>query len=105
MLANNHYRLPVRRYILELFDVNLDDRTVCEMMLIGEELKARSNRDDRQETCFGNAIDTMILGGKIISGAEGGDTDDEADSIIHEEGVKIELKFLTPLLQVRGFVC
>lgn len=103
MIANNHYRLPVRRYILELFDVNLDDRTVCEMMSVGEELKSRSNREEGEEVTGGDAFDAIILGGKLSAGAEGEFTDDEES--IPDEGVKIELKFLSPLLQVRGFVC
>lgn len=99
MLANHHYRLAVRRYIIELFDVALDDRTALEIMNAGEELKARHLEE---ETTVKLPV-KMAAVDAILEGIEGEFTDDDESSL--EEGATVmPLQILAPLLTIRGFI-
>jgi large subunit ribosomal protein L17e len=40
VISSQHYRLPVRRYILELFDVKLDDNVVTQMASYEQDVEA-----------------------------------------------------------------
>lgn len=97
MLANHHYRLAVRRYIIELFDLALEDRTALEIMSAGEELKARRVEEGEGRGLVGmEAVD-------VLEGIEGEFTDDDEESVDEKKTV-IPLQVFVPLLTVRGFV-
>ncbi|KAH8913277.1 hypothetical protein BT69DRAFT_271879 [Atractiella rhizophila] len=51
-LGDHHYRLPVRRYILELFDVPIDQEGTAAIMAAGEKLREQKKKegDSRRPT-------------------------------------------------------
>lgn len=109
MLANHHYRLPVRRYVIELFDIALDDRTAEAIMAAGEDLKARQLDEKEGEVGRGEGWKppTMDKAVKVIlDGIEGGfsDEDDDDESSLEEGTTVIPLRVLQPLLTIRGFL-
>ena len=40
VISSQHYRLPVRRYILDLFDVKLDDNVVTQLVAYEQDVEA-----------------------------------------------------------------
>lgn len=99
MLSTYHYRLAVRRYVLELFDISLDDRTAQEISAAGEDLLARSVEGEDQQAW---ALPS-VAGALMMDGIEGDFTDDE-ESSPDEGAAPIPLQVLNPLLTVRGFL-
>ena len=98
MLSTYHYRLAVRRYVLELFDLSLDDRTAQEISVAGEELLLRkeSEGEARQAWDF-----PAVAGALIMDGID--DVSDE-ESLPDGGAATIPLQVLDPLLVVRGFL-
>jgi hypothetical protein len=124
MLGNHHYRQPVRKYVLELFEGGFDSRDeVDKLVQAGEEL-VRKGKEQRAEGGTGSvAIERMMAGGgEIGTGARGGGglegevTEDEDQSSLDGNdlgdyeiagemgGKKVPLQVLTPMLTVRGFL-
>lgn len=114
MLGSYHYRNSVRRYILELFDLQLMPETVKLLDQAGRQLKAAA-RAQRTGEAAETKKDKLTLGldrrvKVLIDGAEGvsSDEEDEEDrdsSSDDEEGkTGIPLKVLQPVLAVRGFL-
>ncbi|KAK4705182.1 rapamycin-insensitive companion of mTOR, partial [Phenoliferia sp. Uapishka_3] len=98
MLSTYHYRLAIRRYVLDLFDISLDDRSAQEISAAGEELVARNAEDEDRQTWALPAVASAIL-----DPIDGDFTDDDESSL--EEGAAvIPLQVLNPLLVVKGFL-
>jgi rapamycin-insensitive companion of mTOR len=98
MLANYHYRLPVRRYIIELFDLPLSRQTAGEIVRAGEELK---NRRD------GSSLElnpTSIAAADVILDGIEADYSDDEESNPDGEVSLIPLQVLRPLILLHGFV-
>jgi len=99
MIASYHYRQPVRRYIIELFDVALDDAKAAEIAKAGEELKTRGvvgDGEDKMTWTLPNTTEAIL-----VDGLDSAWSDDEDES--PEEGEMIPLEVLKPMLTVRGF--
>ncbi|GAA5961649.1 hypothetical protein JCM3765_000463 [Sporobolomyces pararoseus] len=122
MLSSHHYRQPVRKYILELFDYDLDPHNVDQLVSAGQELVRRKLEQELKEP-VSNGIDdhkapkwatksisAMMGSTKIgIGGIEGEVTEDEDQSSVDNDDLetmmnKVPLQILTPLLTVRGFL-
>lgn len=134
MLTSHHYRQPVRKYILELFDFDLDTREdIDRVMNAGRDL-VRTDADQYEnengvagmEKWPRAAVESMMLGGGGSGGTgsrsgvaggggalEGEVTEDEDQSSLDGNdddlggaatGKKVALQVLTPLLTVRGFL-
>ena len=103
MLENYHYRLPVRRYIIELFDVKLDQEFVHSIMQAGEEMRAAF--EEAQEIGNGRVLE-LTREASILDDVEGSvfTDDDEDEESIDGAEVTIPLQVLEPLLVVKGFV-
>lgn len=103
MLENYHYRLPVRRYIIELFDVKLDQEFARSIMLAGEEMRSAFEDVEMGNGNRRGAELTRDVEG--LSEVEGSGTDDDEDEeSIDGAEVSIPLRILEPLLVVKGFV-
>lgn len=111
MLANHHYRLAVRRYIIELFDLPLDDEVAERIMEAGDELrvegeKEREDAGDDEEFGWrkrgGAALEKAVK--VILDGVDGDFTDDDEISSVEDEGAVIPLQVLRPGLSIRGFL-
>lgn len=102
MLENYHYRLPVRRYIIELFDVKLDQEFADRIMLAGEEMRAAFEEGEG----MGNGrVAELTREASILDEIEGSFTDDDEDEdSIDGAEVSIPLQVLEPILLVKGFV-
>ncbi|GAA6004172.1 hypothetical protein JCM10207_002465 [Rhodosporidiobolus poonsookiae] len=118
MLSHHHYRLAVRKYIIELFDLSLDFAVAEKVMSAGEELKAKKaaamlvdgmNGGDvpARDGDFSPGLWKKAGANSMFSGADGlgGDeTDEDDDSTDGEAEATIPLKVLTPVLRVHGFL-
>ncbi|GAA5998873.1 hypothetical protein JCM5350_007882 [Sporobolomyces pararoseus] len=122
MLSSHHYRQPVRKYILELFDYDLDTQNVDRLVSAGQELVRRKLEQEQTEPAangFGDrntptwatkSVSAMTGSNKIgIGGIEGEVTEDEDQSSVDNDDLetmmnKVPLQILTPLLTVRGFL-
>ncbi|GJN92824.1 hypothetical protein Rhopal_005862-T1 [Rhodotorula paludigena] len=131
MLAAHHYRLSVRKYIVELFDLPLDPENAARIAQAGEELRARKRALDEggpdgtsptptpslpagfkaapwAPAASGTAAGSIL--GDFAAGAGGaaGDGDvvaeDDDESSGEEQETSIPLQVLTPLVTVRGFL-
>ncbi|GAA6003547.1 TORC2 complex subunit TSC11 [Rhodotorula paludigena] len=131
MLAAHHYRLSVRKYIVELFDLPLDPENAARVAQAGEELRARKRALDEggpdgtsptptpslpagfkpapwAPAASGTAAGSIL--GDFAAGAGGaaadGDVvaDDDDESSGEEQETSIPLQVLTPLVTVRGFL-
>ncbi|KAL8290440.1 hypothetical protein RQP46_002698 [Phenoliferia psychrophenolica] len=102
MLSTYHYRLAVRRYVLELFDISLDDRAAQEISAAGEDLLARTH--DEGESARRPQWDLPAVAGAlmVMDGIEGDFSDEE--SLPDEGTAAIPLQVLNPLLTVKGFL-
>lgn len=118
MLASHHYRLAVRKYVLELFEVPLDKEVAGRIELAGEELRRRKSRAvgegaygqrEAESLSRGYDVDVGEEGGRS-RGVEGEVTEDDDESSGDEaddddgESSKIPLQVLTPLVTVKGFL-
>lgn len=102
MLENYHYRLPVRRYIIELFDVKLDQEFARAIMLAGEEM--RTTFEEAAEIGNGRVLE-LTRDASTRDDVEGSFTDDDEDEESIDGGeVSIPLQVLEPLRLVKGFV-
>ncbi|GAA5902766.1 TORC2 complex subunit TSC11 [Sporobolomyces salmoneus] len=122
MLASHHYRQPVRKYILELFDYDFDLKKIQNLVSAGQELVTRRRRelDQSADDQVGHGgktpswarttVSAMMGSGRIgIGGIEGEVTEDEDQSSIDNDDLetmmnKVPLQILTPLLTVKGFL-
>lgn len=124
MLASHHYRQPVRKYIVELFDLDLSLETSRRIDQAGSELRSRKLEQDlngpstpsqppqvngmiglKTPKWAASGVSGMMNGGGGGGGIEGEITEDDDQSSVDEaEMTKIPLKVLTPLLTVRGFL-
>lgn len=102
MISNYHYRQPVRRYILELFDIPLDAASAAEIANAGEELKTKAQLGSPEEKMTWSLPNTTEA--ILVDGLDGGFTDDDDATVDLEEGEMIPLEVLKPLLTVKGFV-
>ena len=120
MLSSHHYRQPVRKYIVELFDLDLSLENSRRINQAGAELRSRKLEQDlngpstpsqpqangmiglKTPKWAASGVSGMMNGG---AGIEGEITEDDDQSSVDEgEMTKIPLKVLTPLLTVRGFL-
>lgn len=89
-----------------MFDLTIDLDTVVMIEAAGEGLKSRrveeGDRNDSGWDLFGERKIGVV--DDILKGIEGEFTDDE-ESLHGEEGIKIPLQVLSPLLRVKGFIC
>lgn len=115
MLANHHYRLAVRRYIIELFDLPLDEDVAASVMDAGEELRVEGEKEREEVGEVGegelgwrrNGGAVLDKGVKVIlEGVEGGfsDEDDDEVSSLEDGATVIPLQVLQPLLSIKGFL-
>ena len=121
MLSSHHYRQPVRKYIVELFDLDLSLENSRRINQAGAELRSRKLEQDlngpstpsqpqangmiglKTPKWAASGVSGMMNGG--VGGIEGEITEDDDQSSVDEgEMTKIPLKVLTPLLTVRGFL-
>lgn len=111
MLSSYHYRLAVRRYVLELFEIPLDDRAAQAISMAGEELIARKEEEEEAaangvggaEGRGGTKWALPTGGDALLEGIEGDFTDDDDESV--EEGTAaIPLQVLQPMITIRGFL-
>lgn len=114
MLSSYHYRLAVRRYVLELFEIPLDDRAAQAISMAGEELIARKEEEEEEEEAAANGVGgaegrggtkwALPTGGDaLLEEIEGEFTDDDDESV--EEGTAaIPLQVLQPMITIRGFL-
>lgn len=116
MLANHHYRLAVRRYIIELFDLPLDEEVAASVMDAGEDLRVEGEKE-REEAGEngedgemgwrrngGGVLDKAVK--VILEGVEGGFSDEDDDEVgSPDEGAAvIPLQVMQPLLSIKGFL-
>ncbi|GAA6063262.1 hypothetical protein JCM10212_004996 [Sporobolomyces blumeae] len=119
MIGSHHYRQSVRKYILDLFDLELGRDNVAKVVAAGEDLRLRKIEQDEDGSTHPSAplrtplngfappkwaasgVSAMMNGGL---GLEGEVTEDEDESSVDEAKLSIPLKTLTPLLTIRGFL-
>ncbi|GAA5853920.1 hypothetical protein JCM9279_007602 [Rhodotorula babjevae] len=133
MLASHHYRFAVRKYVMELFDVELDPAMAARVADAADTLRQRRRWDlDGDEAMRASQLSSEVqdvagldggaqwtasaAGGAPVSllggGGRGGagdesdddDDDDDDESSGGEADVTIPVKELTPLVTVRGFL-
>lgn len=128
MLSSHHYRQPVRKYILELFDYDLAPEAAERLVLASQELVNRKieqelngslttassnglNGTKTPKWAMQSDVSAMMGTGRvgIGGGVEGEVTEDEDQSSVDNEDVeammaKVPLQVLTPILTVRGFL-
>jgi rapamycin-insensitive companion of mTOR len=98
-ISTQRYRLPVRRYILDLFNIELDHEVVLSLHDYAKSLRAPSSHAPRR-----SLIEPLLgrLGRKrsaTESDGDESDLDDPAPSV----GVKVKEQRLEPLSKVVGF--
>lgn len=107
MLANHHYRLPVRRFILELFDVPLNRETVESLTSVGEHLRRKALESSFDLGGRGPSLPGFVSkAATAFLGALDGELSEEDDESEtgEENGTVIPLQIFPPLLSVRGFL-
>jgi len=134
MLASHHYRFAVRKYVMELFDVELDPAMAARVADAAEALRQRRRWDmDGDEAMRasqpstgaqgavgleggaqwtasapggapGSLLGSLIGGGRAGAEDESEDDDDDDESSGGEVDAPIPVKELTPLVTVRGFL-
>lgn len=128
MLANHHYRLTVRRYVIELFDLEVDEAGVMSVMEAGDVLRMVEDEDEFDEEAWlekrrdlnqsqqlglrprpDGSKSKLGLNGFGVADDVATDEDDEDDiggsSSSEDEGAKpIPLQVLHPLVTVKGFM-
>ncbi|GAA5918699.1 hypothetical protein JCM1841_006247 [Sporobolomyces salmonicolor] len=121
MLASHHYRLPVRKYIVELFELPMGVRNAERVVQAGEELRAKKDKGMATPRLDGEG-EEAAKGGEgatsgfktpawaasgvsaLVNGIEGDVTDDDDESSVDEAELILPVKTLTPLLTVKGFL-
>jgi rapamycin-insensitive companion of mTOR len=120
MLASHHYRLTVRKYVLELFELPLDKAVAARIEQAGEELKAKKRAQvgaSRGDEDFESQPPTPAYASVALNGGggtnghgglglEGEVTEDDDESSGGEDDGEsaIPLQVLTPLVTVKGFL-
>ncbi|GAA5917264.1 hypothetical protein JCM5296_000314 [Sporobolomyces johnsonii] len=123
MLASHHYRLPVRKYIIELFELPMSARNAERVVQAGEELRAKKDKgmaatprlDGEGDEAAKGGGEGVISGSKtpgwaasgvsaLVHGIEGDVTDDDDESSVDAAELILPVKTLTPLLTVKGFL-
>lgn len=98
MLGSSHYRLLVRRYVVELFDLALDRAAVKGIMDAGEAMRVHSRETE------GNEGEEVERGGAGTgSKMHGSLLEPHKDDGMGGEEVSIPLKHLVPLVVSHGF--
>ncbi|KAI6044824.1 Rapamycin-insensitive companion of mTOR, middle domain-containing protein [Pisolithus marmoratus] len=98
-ISTQRYRLPVRRYILDLFDIELDGRVVQAISEAATNLRAPPSF--RQSEAHINRVVSM-LGLKHPDGESSSD-EDELDGIPEEQAGRIPVITLRPVSRIIGF--
>jgi rapamycin-insensitive companion of mTOR len=101
MLASHHYRLTVRKYVLELFELPLDKAVAARIEQAGEELKAKKRA--YASVALNGGGGTNGHGGLGLEG-EVTEDDDESSGGEDDGESAIPLQVLTPLVTVKGFL-
>ncbi|KAM0751148.1 hypothetical protein T439DRAFT_374032 [Meredithblackwellia eburnea MCA 4105] len=132
MLSSYHYRLAVRRYVLDLFDISLDDQAARDISAAGEQLMAKlaqEEADGKRPNGVANGRWANGQGGgevgdaetgaggkvgeskwplpkeadALLDGIEGDFTDDD-ESSVDEGAVTVPAQVRQPLMTIRGFL-
>ncbi|KAI5479428.1 cytosolic regulator Pianissimo [Pseudohyphozyma bogoriensis] len=98
MISNYHYRFPVRRYIIELFDIPLDAASATRIMEAGDELRNRGRDIDEDRRMEWDLPTTKP---ELESMGIDGDFSDASSSPETKEAIPLEV--LQPLLTIKGF--
>jgi hypothetical protein len=115
LLNTRHYRLPVRRYVYEIFDTPLDVDTAKSIAEAGAGIKRRDKREGDDADGEGGAGGTISLSSLGIRKMTFSDDDDDDggevvdagasdESELDDEAVVMPKEILDPALVVRGFV-
>jgi len=105
MLSTQRFRLPVRRYILELFDISLDVDVVKDMAACAQTLRAPGNASSPKVTKLKPRVVSMF--GRPGRGRNPSDSSDDESMDSEEEPVEIVVErpiSLLPIRKVTGFL-
>ncbi|EKM79491.1 hypothetical protein AGABI1DRAFT_120880 [Agaricus bisporus var. burnettii JB137-S8] len=106
MLSTQRYRLPVRRYILDLFNLEMNPETVAALERSAEALKAEPSYKPSSATITRMSIFGRLGRTKRPSESESSEDGDESftgnasHDVLKEQGPVLKLK---PVLKVVGF--
>jgi rapamycin-insensitive companion of mTOR len=113
LLNTQHYRLPVRRYVYELFDAPLDVGSARNIAEAGAGIKRRDRAKSKEADDDVGDGELMTLSALGIKKKIFSDDDDGGDEIMDggsdesdfdDEAVLVPKEVLDPALVVRGFV-
>ncbi|EPQ54453.1 hypothetical protein GLOTRDRAFT_116357 [Gloeophyllum trabeum ATCC 11539] len=100
-ISTHRYRLPVRRYILDLFDVELDYDLAKQLSRHAESLQAPPTDDRSTTTCSSRVVSVLGIPGRTRRGS---DSDEEDLEEVAEVPVPVEpVMNLRPLSRIVGF--
>ncbi|KLO15978.1 hypothetical protein SCHPADRAFT_823888 [Schizopora paradoxa] len=106
MLSTQRFRLPVRRYILDLFDIQLDADVVLELAVCAQKLQAPGNTQSPKITKLKpRVVSTFGRPGRGRNPSDSSDDDESMDS--EEEPIEIVVErpvSLLPVRKVKGFM-
>lgn len=106
MLSTQRFRLPVRRYILDLFDIQLDADVVQELTACAQKLQAPGNTQSPKATKLKpRVVSTFGRPGRGRNPSDSSDDDESMDS--EEEPIEIVVErpvSLLPVRKVKGFM-
>lgn len=106
MLSTQRFRLPVRRYILDLFDILLDANVVQELAVCAQNLQAPGNTLSPKVTKLKPRVVSMF--GRPGRGRNPSDSSEDDESMDSEEEpreIVVERPVsLLPVKRVQGFL-